>query len=283
MKPFTQKPAPYYSRNGIEIYHSDCRAIEPGAIQGDVVMLDPPFGSTSLAWDRAIPRVMSIASGLATAAGTLWLFCSVKVLLGLGEMADWAHVQEVVWKKQNGTNMHNDRFRRVHELVVQFRRAGVPFRSCFKQPQFTLDARRLTMRRKAKPPHMRAIAGHTYLCVDGGPRLTTSVIEAHNCHGYAVHPTQKPVDLIALLLGYSCPPGGLVVDPCMGSGSVLVAARQMGRRAIGIETSKKYCDAAVQRLEDLEQKLAAGEPAEESGRKPASQRGPTPPSTIPKG
>ena len=50
------------------------------------------------------------------------------------------------------------------------------------------------------------------------------------------------------LLRYACPPGGLVLDPFLGSGSTLVAARELGMRGIGIEREERYCAAAVARL-----------------------------------
>ena len=63
------------------------------------------------------------------------------------------------------------------------------------------------------------------------------------------HPSPKPVGLMARLIEVACPPGGLVVDPFMGSGSTLLAARSVGRRCIGIEKSVDYCQIAVKRLE----------------------------------
>ena len=68
--------------------------------------------------------------------------------------------------------------------------------------------------------------------------------------------TQKPVDVVLPLIQYSCPPGGLVLDPFMGSGTTLVAARQLGRRAIGIESEEKYCELAVERLRQQHQHAA---------------------------
>jgi DNA modification methylase len=75
--------------------------------------------------------------------------------------------------------------------------------------------------------------------------------------GRAVHPTQKPLGILSPLIRYSVPGGGLVLDPFMGSGSTLLAARQLGRRAIGIELDEGFCRAAVRRLGQGELSLEA--------------------------
>lgn len=59
------------------------------------------------------------------------------------------------------------------------------------------------------------------------------------------HPTQKPPSLIRKFIEQSTGPGELVIDPCMGVGSTLVAAQAAGRRAIGIELDLTYCQSAV--------------------------------------
>lgn len=87
-----------------------------------------------------------------------------------------------------------------------------------------------------------------YASEDGGPRLVGSVIYARSCHGSAIHPTQKPEAIIAPLMEYSVPPGGIVLDCFAGSGAVLKLARKTGRRAIGIELGEERCAAIVQSL-----------------------------------
>lgn len=60
------------------------------------------------------------------------------------------------------------------------------------------------------------------------------------------HPHAKPLDAMAQLLR-ACPPG-IVLDPFMGSGTTLRAAKDLGRKAIGIEIEERYCEIAAQRL-----------------------------------
>lgn len=63
------------------------------------------------------------------------------------------------------------------------------------------------------------------------------------------HPTQKPEKLIAKLILASCPPGGLVLDPFLGSGTTSVVAKKLGRHYLGIEMNQEYALWAEKRLE----------------------------------
>jgi DNA modification methylase len=62
-----------------------------------------------------------------------------------------------------------------------------------------------------------------------------------------VHPTQKPIALMKWCLSFT-PECKTVIDPFCGSGSVLVAAKQTYRQAIGIELEERYCEIAAKRL-----------------------------------
>lgn len=62
------------------------------------------------------------------------------------------------------------------------------------------------------------------------------------------HPTEKPTDLLARLLSVTTPPDGTVLDCFAGSGSTLVAAKALGRKAVGIEGDERYCEVAAKRL-----------------------------------
>ena len=62
------------------------------------------------------------------------------------------------------------------------------------------------------------------------------------------HPTQKPMKLIKQLILLGSKPGDLIIDPFVGSGTTLVAAKELGRKAIGIEVNIDYCDMTLGRL-----------------------------------
>ena len=82
------------------------------------------------------------------------------------------------------------------------------------------------------------------------------------------HPTQKPVALMAWILGLRWTPAGTVLDPFMGSGTTGVACANLGRKFIGIEIEPRYFDIACRRIEDAQRqgKLFEPEPVAEQVR-----------------
>lgn len=67
-------------------------------------------------------------------------------------------------------------------------------------------------------------------------------------HKETTHPTEKPVQVLKHLLRVFTNPGDIVIDPFLGSGSTIVAAREMGRRWVGIEMNEEYCKMAQARV-----------------------------------
>lgn len=66
--------------------------------------------------------------------------------------------------------------------------------------------------------------------------------------GRRVHPTQKPVSVMVEAIRWACPDTQTILDPFMGSGTTLRAAKDLGRKAIGIEIEERYCEIAANRM-----------------------------------
>lgn len=213
----------------------------PAAI-ADACITDPPYGDTSLAWDKRCDGWLEGTSRILKPNASIWVFGSMRFLSTIFadmETAGFKYAQDIVWEKQNGTGFHNDRFRRVHEHAIQFYRGA--WSEVYKDPPKTMDARAKVVRKKEKPAQWHGKTGSTtYVSVDGGPRLARSVIYCPNEHGHALHPTQKPLEILAQLIGYSVPAGGLVIDPFHGSGSTGIAAELLGRNWMAAEINPDY-------------------------------------------
>lgn len=241
----------------VRILHGDCRKVLAGVepAQFDACMADPPYGDTSLEWDTVVDGWIHAVARVLKPAASLWVFGSMRFFMGNRIRArlracGFRYSQDIVWEKQNGTGFHADRFRRVHEHAVLFYRGA--WADVYHQPQYTNDATARTVRRKQKPTHTRAINcngdASSYTSQDGGPRLMRSVVKVRNEHGRAIHPTQKPLELLAPLIRYSVPPGGSFIVPFCGSGSDLMVAQAEGFDALAVELDPLHEANARRRL-----------------------------------
>jgi DNA modification methylase len=202
---------PYYDKDGITIYHGDCRDILPHLPKVDLVLTDPPYG---IGEARAKNKSRSCLAFAKDYGDSAWddepiRFEILWELLTMGQYGccfggnyyplpptpSW-----LVWDKQNGDN---------------------DFADC-------------------------ELAWTNYGCA---VRMIS-----HLWHGMLrkgkeerFHPTQKPVDVIKWAIELA-PKSETILDPFMGSGTTLRAAKDLGRKAIGIEIEEKYCEIAVKRL-----------------------------------
>lgn len=214
---------PYYEHGGVTIYHGDCRDVLAAGTQCDHVITDPPYdakthagarngfvGRPSISFDP-LPDVHAATTAL-LAACRRWCvaFCSMEMLGAYAAAAGPAWVRSGFWRKPNG------------------------------MPQMSGD-------RPGQPGEGLAIMhnpGRKRWNNGGRLAFWDHVVE---CHGRD-HPTQKPMALMLDILSAFTDPGESVLDPYMGSGTTLVAAKNLGRSAVGIELDERYCEIAALRL-----------------------------------
>lgn len=218
---------PYYEENGIAVYHGNCRDVMPLLPKVDLVLTDPPFaeathrGARTGAADQMLIDFESITAEelreylrLTRTLCDKWqiAFIDWRHMLTLEErqIGDLELIRFGVWTKPNGMPQYSgDRPATGWEAIAFLHPAG---------------AKRW----------------------NGGGR--TSVFECNFEQKDRCHPTQKPIGLVKQLLALFSDESQTVLDPFMGSGTTLRAAKDLGRRAIGIEIEERYCEIAANRL-----------------------------------
>ena len=204
--------APYYERDGITIYHGDAREIV-ASLQAEVMVTDPPFGiNYSSGYFGFLPRSIT---------GDGDVFTRDEVL------AIWEPRPALVfgsWKRPrpDGTR-----------ALLIWDTLGALGMGDLSLPW--------------KPAHQEIyVIGEGFTGQRTSDVLSYAPVQAMATNG-RLHPHQKPVALFRALIE-KCPPG-LILDPFMGSGTTLRAAKDLGRRAIGIEIEERWCETAARRLE----------------------------------
>lgn len=209
---------PYYEHAGITIYNGDCRDVLPTLDKTDLCLTDPPYG-INLNTDNS-----RFSGGAATSKSKRG---SGKGSARRGRIAndatpfDPTHLltcasEHVIW----GWNNYPDKLP-PGACLVWLKRSDEAFGT------FLSDAELAWMSK-----------GHGVYCKREFPQSI-----AHQ----RVHPTQKPESIITWCLGFFRN-AKTVIDPYMGSGTTLVAAKQLGMRAIGVELVERYCEIAAKRL-----------------------------------
>lgn len=245
--------APYYEHAGVSIYHGDCLDVLPriSPVVIDAVIADLPYGITKNKWDSVIPlgdlwRLL-YRSSKPSAAFVFTASQPFTSTLVQSNIGDFRH--EWIWLKNKGSNFANtvrEPFKE-HESVLVFSRGKWTFN---KQ----LQPRSESGRKRSMYGVTWASKSNNYREFDERPgnRIMPElrVPSSHQAFGVerGLHPTQKPVALMAYMVATYTNPGDVVLDCSMGSGSTLVAAAGLGRRAIGIEIEERYCEVAADRL-----------------------------------
>ncbi|WXK23482.1 site-specific DNA-methyltransferase [Mycetohabitans endofungorum] len=226
----------------------------------DLILADPPYGlgkdygndsdkrngQDFIAWtcrwlELAIPKLKP--------SGSLYVFCTwqyaPEIFCFLKRRLTM--INEIIWDRRvpsmGGTTR---RFTSVHD--------NIGFFAASKDYYFDLDSVRIPYDPVTKKARSRRLfEGSKWLELGYNPKDVWSVSRLHRQHGERVaHPTQKPLEIIERMVLSSCPPGGLVLDPFMGSGTTAVACARHQRRFVGYEINPEYCALARRRLAALE-------------------------------
>lgn len=152
-------------------------------------------------------------------------------------------MNEIIWdRKVPSMGGSVRRYSSVHDTVGFFVNA--------KDYYFDLDAIRIPYDAETKKARSRKkFEGAKWLELGFNPKDVWSVSRLHKEHKEREeHPTQKPLVIIERMIKASCPIGGVVLDPFMGSGTTAMAAKNCGRDYVGFELNPDYCALIEQRL-----------------------------------
>ena len=209
-------PKPYFQDDAITIYHGDSRVILPQlTVKADLLLTDPPYGikySTEKSGYPGIRRFPPMV-GDKDLDAVQWLLTQVET-----------YPTCIIWGAHcfphllpfPGVWLCWDK-RVIDEADAAF---GWPFELAW------------VSKRQGK--------AHIYRVQHGG------AVNADGANMPRMHPTQKPVALFKrIILDYD---GQVILDPFMGSGATLRAAKDLGRKAIGIEIEERYCEVAAKRM-----------------------------------
>lgn len=244
----------YFSEDGnIKLFNGDCLdvmdlLIENG-IKVDMILTDPPYGTTKCKWDNVIPfdEMWEKLKSLRNDTTPIVLFGSepFSSMLRVSSLKEYKY--DWVWQKTRPSLFQhaNKRPMKDHENIMVFYK---------KQPKYNLY-----LIDKSKPTNnYRKNKMGTFLeegCNNldsiqtktGYPRQILTY-KMHNVGLF--HPTQKPVELLEYLIKTYTNEGDTVLDFTMGSGSTGVACKNLNRKFIGIELDDKYFDIAVNRIKE---------------------------------
>lgn len=208
-------PTPYYDDgHGIVIYLGDCREILPHLPKVDLVLTDPPYG---MALDTDY-------SGFNGWNGKGLVHAEI---IGDGQPFDpkpfLIAQHHIFWGAQYFCHALPESG---GWLVFNKRGDGAPSEICFGDCELAWADMMQSVRMFSRMWH-------------GVARWSSEGV---------LHPSQKPIELMKWCIGLAKTASGTILDPFMGSGTTLRAAKDLGRQCIGIEIEEKYCEIAARRL-----------------------------------
>lgn len=236
----------------IRIYKGDCMDIIPNlkkkGIKVSAVISDPPYGTTQCQWDSVIPiDEMWEAIYMVTEDDTPIIIFGAEPFSSMVRVSNIANYKyDWIWDKIKGTGFLNAKKQpmRNHENIMVFYK-----KQCIYNPQKTKGHnRKSAFKRNINDT---AVYGkmnkNTYY--DSTERYPRSIQEfSSDTQKSSLHPTQKPVSLLEYLALTYTNEGDVILDFCMGSGSMGVASFNTNRAFIGIEKDADLFKIAADRI-----------------------------------
>ncbi len=226
------------------IIQGDCLEVMRGFAdkQFDLVLTDPPYGVTGLEWDNDKTEWMDEALRIAKDNAPIIVFGSqpftTKIIHAYMDYFKYCWI----WDKKLAGNamLSNHQPLKIHEDIVIFCKGTARYFPILIKGKW---------RRKLTDTTWKSTFGTSKSKqTEGDEFKPKSILTYHMVRKGRVHPTQKPVELLQYLVQTYSLEGDTILDPFMGSGTTLVAAKYLNRNATGIEISPKYCEVARNRL-----------------------------------
>jgi site-specific DNA-methyltransferase (adenine-specific) len=247
------------------IYNCDCmegmKQIPDGTI--DCILCDLPYGTTKNHWDSIIPldKLWEQYNRIIKDDGAIVLFSQQPFTSMLVMSNPKMFKYEWIWEKDSGTGLLNSKYApmKIHENICVFSKSA----ACFVKDKAKAMSYNPQMRTGFAPYKSKANNfGSNYdtrymkevVAESNGERYPIDIIK-FNRDRDKVHPTQKPVDLIAYLVRTYTNEGDTVLDNCSGSGTTAVACVKEKRHFIGFEKDETYWKKSVERVKNEQRQL----------------------------
>jgi len=249
---------PYYETELGKLYHGDCLEIMPELEPVDLVLTDPPYGTTACKWDSIIPfePMWEKLNGVIKPNGGIVLFGSEPFSSALRMSNIKNYRYDWVWDKKFPGNFTLAKYQpmKTHELISVF-----SIKSHLYYPQM-ID-REVPIKNGANKCSSES-AKFNKKSINKDFRRTynkkypISIYKFSNrSEKRGLHPTQKPVALMEYLIKTYTNESDAVLDFCIGSGTTAVACERLKRKWIGIEIEEKYCEIAAKRIDQERKQL----------------------------
>lgn len=247
----------------IDLLKGDClelmKDIPDGSV--DLVLTDPPYGTTVCKWDSVIPfePMWEQLNRTIKDNGAIVLFGSEPFSSYLRMSNIKGFKYDLVWKKSKSGSAFTAKYRPInkHEMISVFSKSG---KKTKYNPQMTKGEpykRTHKIREVDINNHKIGFNRKEVVSVNEGYRYPTTVLDFPQKwrRQDQIHPTQKPVELLEYLIKTYTNECETVLDFTMGSGSTGVACVNTNRNFIGIELEEEYFNIAKKRIEEATQQI----------------------------